>query len=54
VMRGIDPKILPEIPCSQMKVISVDKEKQNGADGRARNAIDGNNMTIWQTKSYPS
>ncbi len=38
----------------QMKGISVDSEKLNGADGRAQNAIDGNNTTIWQTESYSS
>jgi hypothetical protein len=53
-MQGIDPKNLPKIPCSQMKGISVHSENLNGADGRAQNAIDGNNTTIWQTESYSS
>ncbi len=35
-----------------MKGISVDSEKLNGADGRAQNAIDGNNQTIMQTEWY--
>ena len=37
-----------------MKGISVDSVELNGADGRARNAIDDNNTTIWQTESYSS
>jgi hypothetical protein len=48
----IDPKNLPEVPSWQMKVVSVDSEEVTGADGRAVNAIDGNNKTIWQTQWY--
>ena len=44
------PQNLPEIPRWQMKVVSVDSEELTGADGRAQNAIDGNNQTIWQTQ----
>ncbi len=44
------PQNLPEIPRWQMKVVSVDSEELTGADGRAQNAIDGNNKTIWQTQ----
>jgi hypothetical protein len=51
-MQGIDPKNLSEIPRSQMKVLSVNSEELNGADGRAQNAIDGNNQTIMRTEWY--
>ena len=48
------PQNLPEIPRWQMRVVSVDSEELAGEDGRAQNAIDGNNSTFWHTQWYGS
>jgi hypothetical protein len=58
VKQGTDPREsssalqqnLPEIPRWQMRVVSVDSEEVSQQDGRAENAIDGNNKTIWHTE----
>jgi hypothetical protein len=36
----------------KMKVVSVNSEELSGGIGRAQNAIDGNNKTIWQAEWY--
>lgn len=44
------PPDSPQIPSSQMTVVSYDSQETSGENGAATNAIDGNTNTIWHTK----